>query len=253
MDWFATTLVSAFLLPPLNLILLGVAGVLLLKRRPLAGKVLVIATLALLYLLSTPFIAETALQKLEIPPPPSFVDNGLQAIVVLGSSTYFNAPEYNGHTVSRYGLERIRYAARLHRLTGKPILAAGGGPFGGSTSEAAQMKGVLEKEFQVPVKWIEGASGNTRENAYKSFAILKKDKITHIALVTHAWHMPRALREFEQAGFKVTPAATAFTTRYKTNLFAFIPTAEALQKSRLFLHEVIGMLWYRLTPAPDRH
>lgn len=253
MDWFATTLVSAFLLPPLNLILLGVAGVLLLGRHPLAGKVLVIASLALLYLLSTPFIAETALQKLETPPPPSFADNDLQAIVVLGSSTYFNAPEYNGHTVSRYGLERIRYAARLHRLTGKPILAAGGGPFGSSTSEAAQMKGVLEKEFQVPVKWIEGASGNTRENAYKSFAILKKDKITHIALVTHAWHMPRALREFEQAGFKVTPAATAFTTRYKTNLFAFIPTAEALQKSRLFLHEVIGMLWYRLTPAPDRH
>lgn len=252
MDWFAPTLVSAFLLPPLNLILLGVTGVLLLGRRPLAGKVLVIATLALLYLLSTPFIAETALQKLETPPPPSFADNDLQAIVVLGSSTYFNAPEYNGHTVSRYGLERIRYAARLHRLTGKPILAAGGGPFGSGTSEAAQMKGVLEKEFQVPVKWIEGASGNTRENAYNSFAILKKDKITHIALVTHAWHMPRASREFEEAGFQVTPAATAFTTRYKTNLFAFIPTAEALQKSRLFLHEIIGMLWYRLTPAPDR-
>ena len=26
-----------------------------------------------------------------------------------------------------------------------------------------------------------------------------------------------------------------------------VPTAAALQKSRLFLHEVIGMLWYRLS------
>ena len=112
------------------------------------------------------------------------------------------------------------------------------------------MKAVLEKEFEVPVKWMEEGSRNTRENAYKSFAILKKDGISHIALVTHAWHMPRASREFEQAGFKVVPAATAYTKRYRTDVFSFIPTAGALQKSWLFLHEVIGMWWYRLSPAP---
>lgn len=247
MGWFTATLVSAFLLPPLNLILLGAVGVLLLKRRPRVGKVIVVFALALLYLLSTPFAAETALQKLETVPALESFDS-VQAIVVLGAGTYFNAPEYNGHTVNRFGLERVRYAARLHRLTGKPILATGGTPLGSYSSEAAQMREVLEKEFRVPVDWIEEASGNTRENAYKSFAVLKRDGITHIALVTHAWHMPRAAREFEQAGFKITPAATAFTTRYETDLFAFIPTAGALQKSQLFLHEVIGMLWYRLSP-----
>ncbi|MEO7559605.1 MAG: YdcF family protein [Nitrosospira sp.] len=250
MSWFATNLVSAFLLPPLNLILLGVMGILLLKRRPRAGKILVMSALMLLYLLSTPFVAETALQKLETRPAPHPFDN-VQAIVVLGAGTYFNAPEYDGNTVNRLGLERIRYAARLHRHTDKPILATGGAPLGSDSSEASQMKAVLEKEFQVPVKWIEEASGTTHENAYKSFAILQRDGITHIALVTHAWHMPRAIREFERAGFKVTPAATAFTTRYKTDLFAFIPTAGALQKSNWFFHEVIGMLWYRLMPASD--
>ncbi|MEO7320708.1 MAG: YdcF family protein [Nitrosospira sp.] len=249
MGWFAANLVSAFLLPPLSLILLGAIGVLLLKRRPRVGKVLVVFALALLYLLSTPFVAETALQKLETLPALESFDS-VQAIVVLGAGTYFNAPEYNSHTVNRLGLERIRYAARLHRLTGKPILATGGTPLGSNSSEAAQMREVLEKEFQVPVNWIEEASGNTRENAYKSFAVLKRDRITHIALVTHAWHIPRAAREFEQAGFKISPAATAFTTRYKTDLFAFIPTAGALQKSQLFLHEIIGMLWYRLSPPP---
>ena len=45
-------------------------------------------------------------------------------------------------------------------------------------SEAAQMKAVLEKEFQVPVRWMKKLPRNTRENAYKSFAILKKDGIT---------------------------------------------------------------------------
>ena len=91
------------------------------------------------------------------------------------------------------------------------------------------MKAALEKDFQVPVRWVEEASNNTRENAYQSFAMLKKNGITHIMLVTHAWHMPRAAREFEQAGFKVTPAAAAFTTRHQTE-----------------------MLWYRLLPTPDQ-
>jgi uncharacterized SAM-binding protein YcdF (DUF218 family) len=251
MSWFATNLISAFLLPPLNLILLGAIGILLLKSRPGLGKRWLVAMLSLLYLLSTPLAADSLLQELETPPGRNLFDNDAQAIVVLGGGTYYDAPEYGNHTVGRYTLERIRYAAQLHRITGKPILVTGGATLGNGSSEAAQMRTVLEKEFQVPVKWMEGAAGNTHENAYKSFAILKRDGISRIALVTHAWHMPRAEREFEQAGFKVIPAATAYTTRYKTDIFAFIPTAGALQRSSLFFHEVIGMLWYRFMPARD--
>ncbi|SEP08467.1 YdcF family protein [Nitrosovibrio sp. Nv6] len=252
MSWFATNLTSAFLLPPFNLILLSAAGILLLKTRPGLGKGLMVTMLALFYLQSTPIVADTLLQKLETRPRHSPADNDVEAIVVLGGGTYYNAPEYGNDTVGRYTLERVRYAARLHRLTGKPLLATGGAPVGNSSSEAAQMKTVLEREFQVPVKWIEGASRNTRENAYKTFAILKRDGVSRIALVTHAWHMPRAAREFEQAGFKVIPAATAYTTRYKTDIFAFIPTAGALLRSSLFFHEVIGLLWYRLIPVSDQ-
>lgn len=250
MSWFASNLLSAFLLPPFNIILLGAIGFLLLKRRPRLGKLMVLSALALLYLLSIPFVAEALLQRLETLPERNPFDNGVQAIVVLGGGTYYHAPEYGSDTVGRYSLQRIRYAAELHRRTGKPILATGGTPLGSKSSEAAQMKAVLEKEFRVPVKWTEGVSRNTRENAYKSFAILARDGIRQIALVTHAWHMPRAAREFEQAGFKVVPAATAYTTRYETDIFAFIPTAAALQKSSLFFHEVIGIAWYRLTSAP---
>jgi len=51
-------------------------------------------------------------------------------------------------------IESIRYAARMQQLTGKPILATGSAPLGNVSSEAAQMKAVLEKDFQVPVRWI---------------------------------------------------------------------------------------------------
>ena len=252
MSWTATNLVSAFLLPPLSLILLGALGVLLLTHHPRLGRFLLASTLLLLYLISTPFISETLLQKLETESVIGSTDTGVGAIVVLGGGTYFNAVEYGGDTVNRYSLERIRYAARLYQLTGKPILVTGGAPLGNISSEAEQMKAVLENEFRVPVNWVESASNNTHENAYKSYEALKRDGITHIMLVTHAWHMPRALKEFERAGFQVTPAPTAFTTRYRTDGLAYLPTASALQQSRIFIHEVIGMLWYRLLPAPNK-
>ena len=250
MSWFATNLVSAFLLPPFNLILLGTAGTLLLEHRPRLGKILIIVALALLYLLSIPIVADALLQQLETPPVvKNFLDNEAQAIVVLGGGTYYRAPEYGADTVGRYTLERIRYAAKLHRATGRPLLVTGGAPLGNDSSEASEMKAVLEKEFQVPVKWIEQASRNTRENARNSFKILKPGGVRRIVLVTHAWHLPRAAKEFERAGFDVLPAATAYTTRYKTDLLAFIPNAGALLKSSLFFHEVIGMVWYGLMPA----
>ncbi len=252
MGWFLTNLVSAFLLPPLNLIVLGAVGVLLFKSRPLLGKFLLVVALTLFYILSIPFVADTALQILETSTTSSLAIIEVQAIVVLGSGTYVKAPEYGGHTVSRYGLERIRYGAHMYRSIGKPLLVTGGDPLGIGSSEAEQMKLVLENDFHVPVKWVENVSNNTRENAYKSFAVLKRDKITHIALVTHAWHMPRAIKEIEQAGFEVTPVSTEYTTRYKTDLLAFIPTAGALLKSRLFLHEIIGIFWYWLIPAPNQ-
>ncbi len=177
MSWLASNLLSALLLPPFSAILLGTTGFLLLKRRPRLGKFMLFSALILLYLLSIPVVAEALLQRLETLPEHNPFDNDVQAIVVLGGGTYYHAPEYGGDTVGRYSLQRIRYAAELHRRTGKPILTTGGTPAGSKSSEAAQMKAVLEKEFRVPVKWTEDASRNTRENAYKSFAILDRDEI----------------------------------------------------------------------------
>ncbi|ADE12697.1 YdcF family protein [Sideroxydans lithotrophicus] len=246
-NWFITNLVSAFLLPPLNLLLLAVLGLWLWHKRPVIARTLLTVSVALLWLLSTPFFAEAMLQGLEGQP---FVNDTSKpqadAIVVLGGGTNFRAPEYGGDTVSKETLERLRYAARLYRQTGKPILVTGGTPLGNDLSEAAQMKKTLEQEFNVPVRWAEGASNNTLENARLSREVLKKEGISRIYLVTHAWHMPRAVQVFQAAGFQVYPAPTAYTTRYQLDLLVFIPSASALRDSRIFMHEMIGLLWYRL-------
>ena len=249
MSWFLTNLVSAFLLPPLNLLLVAALGLLLWKKRPRIARILLAASTLLLWLLSTPFCAEMLLQQLE--GKPYNVDlRPAQAIVVLGGGTYFHAPEYGGDTVSDASLQRVRYAAKLYRESGLPILVSGGKPLGNTLSEAQQMKGVLVEEFKVPVMWTEDASDNTLENARASRQLLAQSSINRIALVTHAWHMPRAAAAFKAAGFEVIPAPTAYTTRYQLDLLAFIPNAGALHDSKIFMHEVIGTFWYRLTSSP---
>lgn len=181
------------------------------------------------------------------------LDSGRQhadAIVILGGGTYFQAPEYTGQdTIGEATLARLRYGAKLQRETAKPILVTGGKPLGNSLSEASQMRMSLQQDFHAEVRWSEDESDNTYENAFHSYRILQQAGIHKIYLVTHAWHMPRAAAVFRRAGFEVIEAPTAFTTRYRTDLLTFLPRTEALQGSKIFIHELIGSLWYRLKLA----
>lgn len=247
MEWVLTNGIAAFLIPPGCLLLLGALGALLsaMGRRRM-GAALVAGTLLLLYALSTHFVADGLLNALESAPVSAAADPGGQAIVVLGGGTYFSAPEYGGDTVSSPTLVRLRFAARLHRHTGKPVLVSGGAPQGNSVPEAELMKQALERDFGIPVQWTEPGSNNTLENARRSRRLLEPARVTRIYLVTHARHMPRAVLAFERAGFSVMPAPTGYATRHDLTALDFLPNARALLHSRDFFHEVIGIGWYHL-------
>ena len=251
MSWFITNFIAAFLLPPLNLLLALALGIILLYRRHKLAKPLILAAFGLFWIAATPYFAEGALHLLEAQTIPLDISRqNADAIVILGGGTYFHAPEYSGQdTISEGALVRLRYGAKLQRETGKPILLTGGKPLGNSLSEAQQMRAVLEQDFQVPVRWTEDESDNTFESAHHSFRMLQQAGIHKIYLVTHAWHMPRSADIFRRAGFEVVEAPIAFTTRYQTDLLAFLPQAGALQGSKTFIHEIIGLLWYRVKLA----
>ncbi len=244
--WVITNAIAAWLIPPGCLLLLGAWGLLRLRRYPHSGKALIALALLSLWILSTPWAARTLngllapalADPLQAPPA--------QAIVVLGGGKYYQAPEYGGDTVGGATLVRLRYAAHLHRLTGKPILVSGGSPEGSPVSEAQTMKSVLETEFKVPVTWMESTSANTLENARASFGILKAQGITRVYLVTHAWHMPRSQYVFADAGFSIVPAPTVHATHFGFTLLDCLPQADALLQSSRFFHEIIGLVWYRL-------
>lgn len=219
------------------------------RKHPKSGKTVATLALVALWVLSTPWISRTLLQALESQPTDPLRALPAQAIVVLGGGKYHAAPEYGADTVSESTLVRLRYAAFLHRQTGKPVLVSGGSPEGSPISEAQTMKSVLENEFKIPVAWTEAASNNTLENARASRAMLAPLDINRVYLVTHAWHMPRSQWIFAQAGFDVVPAPTKFATSFGLTPRDFMPQADALRDSSYFFHEIIGLAWYRLKSA----
>lgn len=244
--WEITNSIALLLIPPGCLLMMAAAGAAILRRRRRLGWSLIGVSWLALYVLSTTFVSDRLLQSLE----PEYRDPAAQpagqAIVVMGGGKYRLAPEYGGDTVSSEVLSRLRYAARLHRMLGKPVLVTGGSPEGDATTEAAVMKSVLEHDFQTPVRWVEGRSRNSDENARYSFEVLKSAGVSSIYLVTHAWHMQRARLAFEHAGFGVIPAPTRYATDYRGLVPDFLPRASALRDSSVFLHEAIGLAWYRL-------
>ncbi len=245
LSWQLTNTLAALFLPPGILILLMAWGLALRRTRPRLGPGLFAGGLAVLYALSMPLAANFLLSQWENSPRNGPTSDAA-AIVVLGGGKSHDAPEYGNDTVLGATLVRLRYAAHLQRLTGHPILVSGGSPEGSPLSEAELMQRALQNEFGVPVRWAEGASANTLENARFSYRMLAAEDIRTILLVTHAWHMPRARLAFEAAGFKVIPAATGYTRRYRLTVLDFLPDARALRDSALFFHEIMGIVWYRL-------
>lgn len=244
--WLATHLVAAALLPPLSLVLLLVAGLVVQRRRRLALSLILLSTSAL-YALSMPWVGGLLLKSLEISGPVSQAQlQTADAIVVLGGGRRFAEAEYGGDTLNSLSLERLRYAAYLHRSSQLPILVTGGKPGGGTLSEGRIMQHILQSEYGLSAKWVEDASSTTWENARFSAPLLKQAGVQRIALVSHAWHLHRAVPLFEAQGLDVIPAGIQFSSSHVDSILDLLPTPVGLRDSTFALHEWLGILWYKL-------
>jgi uncharacterized SAM-binding protein YcdF (DUF218 family) len=199
------------------------------------------SALLALYLLATPVVASLLL--LAVSETQSFDPARAaqaQAIVICGGGIK-SAPEYGGETLNILTLERTRHGARLARATGLPVLVSGGRPHLRSHSEAQLMRDALEREFGVPVRWVEEAARNTRENAQRSAAILRPAGVQRVVLVVHAFDVPRARAEFTAAGLEVLPAPTGVPQLAARNPLDYLPQPAALQSSYYALYEMAAL------------
>jgi uncharacterized SAM-binding protein YcdF (DUF218 family) len=56
----------------------------------------------------------------------------------------------------------------------------------------------LETDFGVPGRWLAEKAATTMGNARRSSRLLQRDGIDSVYLMTHTWHLPRALYVFKK-------------------------------------------------------
>ena len=152
------TIFGTLLAPPGIVVLIALLGFILYVKWPLLGAALLTLSIATLVALSLPITGHQLLTRIETYALPVYEPGkdakvAVQAIVVLGAGRNVDAPEYQGDTVDTFTLERLRYAAYLHRKTGLPILVSGGSAHQERVSQAELMRAVLVDDFHVNVKF----------------------------------------------------------------------------------------------------
>ena len=207
--------------------------------------------------LSTPFVARLMYDDLETYPPlapatlPKAAAGAPMAIVILSAGMRELADEFgdefHNQALDGFSLERVRYGAFVAHKTGLPILVTGGDPYPGGISLAQLMALTLETDYGVRPQFVESQSTNTAENAILSAEILKRAGIGRVMLVTHAWHMKRAVAAFEANGLSVTAAPTSFYYPARSGVIdGLSPNFGTLRMSLYAVHEIIGRIWYRV-------
>ncbi len=233
--------------PPVSFVFLAMLGLLILRRRRRIGYTFLGFAVGGLLLLSLPFFPDLLLAALErdLPMTPP-ADAMPQAIVILGGDvTRTVVPPYAlpGYLT----LDRLRVGAAIGRATKLPILVTGGTVQRDHPPVGALMATSLHDDFLIPATWVETASEDTWENAEFSAAILKKQGINSVYLVTQGWHMRRAILAFHRAGMTVTAVPTSLETPVDPIVADFfLPRATAWGWSYYAIHEWIGCAWYAI-------
>lgn len=249
MDFATARLIESLVLPPAGPVLIGLLGLVFALFGN--GKRLLILSLVLIYVASAPIVANSLVQGLQhFDPvtPDRLKEARTEAIVVLGGGYYGEAEEYGEATVGPFFLERLRYAAWLYRRTGIPLIVSSG------TSDAHTASQILVEELAVPLLAVEDQSWTTWDNARHTAALLQEKSISRIALVTHGWHMPRAIYSFEKSGMPgaiPAPMGLADPLPDPADWKQWVPSARAMQRTRTALHEYLGMFWYHNGPMFD--
>ncbi len=125
------------------------------------------------------------------------------------------------------------------------------GPEAASSASLLTSLGVAKERFV-----IEEESRDTYENAVKLKASLEKLGLIgpqkRWVLVTSAFHMPRAIGAFRQAGFAVEAWPVDYRTRGKDDLFRpFDKVSEGLRRTDAAAREWVGLLAYWLAGRSD--
>lgn len=209
--------------------------------------------LMVLGLLGFKTIPDALLRPLEnryLVPDAQAVDQHVGMIVLGGAIGHPGIYQAHGQVPLGDAAERMTVPVGLMRLHPKLELVFSGGEgrlLATGVSEAELAKSFYEQQgVDMTRVTLEGGSRTTRENARQVAALLGDRCKQPWLLVTSAWHMPRAMAEFEAVGCKVTPYPVDFMTGAATPWTEY-SLAHSLVRWQVALHEWLGLLVYGMT------
>ena len=258
--------VGILLLPSNFLISLGILGLILtLTRFAFLGRKLTYASIALLAICGFSPLGNWLLYPLEQRFPAWDASQGApDGIVVLGGSIDPELSAAHGVTVFSGAVDRVITAAVLaHRYPNARIVLSGGSAnlVADDAVKEADQAAVAFESLGVPSNRLimERRSRNTQENAAFSKALVSPKPGERWLLVTSAYHMPRSIGIFRQAGFAVEPYPVDWRTAGRADLLTFsVFLLDGLARVDAALREWIGLTAYWITgrtsaffPAPD--
>lgn len=247
-------LLGFFALPSNAVMVLGLLGlVLMVTRFARLGRGLVVASLVLLAILGWSPLGNALMVPLEERFPP-FRDDGrpIAGIVILGGATTPDVAAARDAVVLNEAAERMTAAAALAlRHPEARVIHSGGDAsfvFGGGNESDSALR--LLRDLGLPVDRLapEDRSRNTVENAVFTKAIAQPTPGERWLLVTSAYHVPRSIGVFRQAGFAVEPYPVDWRTVGPADALRPFPTlGDGLRRTDTAMREWVGLLVYWLT------
>jgi uncharacterized SAM-binding protein YcdF (DUF218 family) len=192
---------------------------------------------------------------------PAIPQSGVSGIIVLGGFEDGRVTAGRGGLAVNEAAERLTESVRIARQLPEAKIVFTGGVgslFGGAEAGTAIRSYFIDAGIAPERIVIENISRDTYENATLTRKLLDPTAQDRWLLVTSAYHMPRAIGVFRQAGFDVIPFTVDFRTRDAGDLLQPPGSVAAgLQRADLAVKEWIGLIAYRvagrtsaLFPAP---
>ena len=168
---------------------------------------------------------------------------GITYIVVLGGTGIYDDlfPPDSWESVNPRFLEAVRL---WHAVSGAILVMSGGPGSSANSMEALAVRFGIPKEAII----LETSAMDTASEVHSISSLVGKEPF---ALVTSAFHVPRALRQFRAAGTNPIPCPCDFrTTRPPPMYQLLMPSAGAgLYYSEVALKEYYGRLFYWVKSA----
>ncbi|MCU0885079.1 MAG: YdcF family protein [Beijerinckiaceae bacterium] len=244
------------LIAPVNLLLLFIlAGVLLgFTRFARSGRVLALLAMAgLLFAGFGPASTMLARPLEDRFPRPANLD-GITGIIVLGGAIGLNRGEVTFNAAASRMTTSAELALRLPQTRlaftgGSAGLLGQGGPTEADAARAFYLSLGIAAERLI----LEDRARNTVENARFLKPLLAQKPGERWLLITSAWHMPRSVGVFRQAGIAVVPYPVDFVSSGTTrDLFGVNrDLSRALQETDQMAKEWVGLLGYWLAGHTD--